>query len=213
MDFPNPYKIVTAKKLHQIPNLIGRKFSKLLVLKFIGCTIVGKTQKKKGSVWFCKCDCGNTKYILSHTLVHTSTKSCGCWQKQIARERLGNQKGINNIAYKHGKSKDKEFQRIKAVIRKFNITEVEYYSLLKQQNNCCAICQQSVNTFKKFLSVDHNHITGKVRGLLCGACNIGLGMFKDSPEKLEKAKAYLNSWNLLQNKNLEQFENVGFKVG
>jgi hypothetical protein len=44
---------------------------------------------------------------------------------------------------------------------------------------------------KKALGVDHDHITGKVRGLLCNDCNLGIGHFKDNIEKLKLAIKYL----------------------
>jgi hypothetical protein len=55
-------------------------------------------------------------------------------------------------------------------------------------DNTCQICFQ-VST--KTLSLDHNHKTGKFRGWLCNNCNTGLGMFKDSPEILQRALLYL----------------------
>lgn len=59
------------------------------------------------------------------------------------------------------------------------------------QNSKCAICGIPEKEHGKFLAIDHNHTTGKVRGLLCMACNTGLGNFKDSIENLEKAISYL----------------------
>lgn len=47
------------------------------------------------------------------------------------------------------------------------------------------------SNFKKSLSIDHNHQTGKVRGLLCHHCNVGLGHFKDNIELLNSALDYL----------------------
>lgn len=54
----------------------------------------------------------------------------------------------------------------------------------------CKICNQSCSSGYK-LSVDHCHLTGEIRGLLCLRCNKGLGYFKDNPEFLSKAIKYL----------------------
>lgn len=72
-----------------------------------------------------------------------------------------------------------------------------YPVLLAKQNGVCAICGQpevNKNQYgKKALAVDHDHKTNKVRGLLCQACNSGLGMFKDDPTRLAKAIEYLQN--------------------
>jgi hypothetical protein len=59
---------------------------------------------------------------------------------------------------------------------KFGITPEQYQEMLKAQNGVCAICFQKET--RRALSVDHNHITGKVRGLLCDDCNHGIGKLK-----------------------------------
>jgi hypothetical protein len=74
------------------------------------------------------------------------------------------------------------------VSRRYNITVEGYLELLKQQNNKCAICG---NKSERRLAVDHNHITGVVRALLCYPCNTILGLAKESPERLDAASAYL----------------------
>jgi hypothetical protein len=74
---------------------------------------------------------------------------------------------------------------------KYGLTSDEYQSMLEQQNHVCAICHQKC-TSKPSLAVDHDHVTGKVRGLLCGNCNNGLGRFKDNVEWLSNAIEYLN---------------------
>lgn len=56
------------------------------------------------------------------------------------------------------------------------------------QEGCCAVCGAGGK-----LVVDHSHVTGAVRGLLCSACNTGLGLFKDSPVRLRNAIEYLKN--------------------
>lgn len=82
-----------------------------------------------------------------------------------------------------------KMRRIKAYTEKYGLSEVEWTEMLAKQSNLCAIC--GGKDAGKVLCVDHDHTTGKVRGMLCGNCNIGLGNFKDSPKILESAIAYL----------------------
>jgi hypothetical protein len=72
-----------------------------------------------------------------------------------------------------------------------NLSTYEYAKLLVEQNNACAICGVSATDMKRELSVDHNHETKKIRGLLCHHCNIGLGNFRDSTTLLSVAIEYL----------------------
>ena len=73
---------------------------------------------------------------------------------------------------------------------KYGLTEEEYKKLFISQNNKCAICGcKFTNENKGF--VDHSHINGKVRGLLCTKCNTLLGMAQDNIDILEKAIQYL----------------------
>lgn len=75
--------------------------------------------------------------------------------------------------------------------KNYNITPEVYYKMIEDQNNSCACCGQSAEIFKRGLHVDHDHTTGRVRGLLCTECNPGLGYFQDSIERLEMAIKYL----------------------
>jgi len=95
------------------------------------------------------------------------------------------------------KKKKENYRNNKLAIRewilkkKYNISLLEYEVLLNKQNGCCAICGKHQTQFTISLSVDHNHITGKIRGLLCHKCNRGIGLFDDSPETMERASFYL----------------------
>lgn len=79
------------------------------------------------------------------------------------------------------------------LIRNYNITLEQYNELLRKQNGTCAICKAEKCSTKKDFAVDHCHDTGKIRGLLCKDCNIGIGMFKDSIEFIKAAKEYLEN--------------------
>ncbi len=67
-------------------------------------------------------------------------------------------------------------------LRRYGLTETAYREMLLQQGNACALCRRP--PLGKSLAVDHDHATGKVRGLLCLPCNVGLGQYEkfDSPE-------------------------------
>lgn len=71
----------------------------------------------------------------------------------------------------------------------YGLSEQDYMKLINDQKNICAIC--GMKDEGKVLCVDHDHKTGKVRGLLYGNCNVGLGNFKDDPKILEAASSYL----------------------
>lgn len=72
---------------------------------------------------------------------------------------------------------------------RYGITLQEYNKLLKKQNGVCAICKKT--EINRKLSVDHNHETGKIRGLLCQKCNAGIGMFQDNIKLFQNVIGYL----------------------
>jgi hypothetical protein len=81
--------------------------------------------------------------------------------------------------------------------RQYGITLEQYDEMLEEQNYRCAICNNEDEVEGRRLAIDHCHTTGVVRGLLCGKCNRGIGLFYDSRELLERAINYLNKDNLV----------------
>ncbi len=85
------------------------------------------------------------------------------------------------------------------------IKDATYEMMFEKQKGLCAICgkveiavykgKRDIGKVRK-LCIDHNHETGKVRGLLCQKCNAGLGMFLDNVEFMLKAVAYLRVWGI-----------------
>lgn len=76
---------------------------------------------------------------------------------------------------------------------RYGLSKIQYQELVEKQKGLCALCEKPQNPGKRNgrLSVDHDHKTGKVRGLLCVLCNIMLGRYDDSIKKFEKIPAYL----------------------
>lgn len=81
----------------------------------------------------------------------------------------------------------------KRTLKKYDLTLEGYDELFRDQKSKCAICKTSKRNRHGTFNVDHNHVTGKVRGLLCDLCNRGLGSFKDNIQALEEAIIYLRN--------------------
>ena len=84
------------------------------------------------------------------------------------------------------KAKAKRANRKWRLKRRYGLTPEMVEGLLLLQGGICIVCRED-----PAIVVDHDHKTGRPRGLLCGLCNLGLGAFKDSPERLLKAIRYL----------------------
>lgn len=93
------------------------------------------------------------------------------------------------------KENNKTSMRKRNLNVKFSLSSDEYEALSHSQGNVCAICGQPETKINQGsiaqLGVDHDHETGRIRGLLCQNCNLGLGHFKDSIQSLSNAIDYL----------------------
>ena len=92
----------------------------------------------------------------------------------------------------NNKGKANKSNRKWRLLNLFGLTEEQYDLILIKQGGRCAICKKECTPKKRF-AVDHNHMTKRVRGLLCDWCNRGLGLFKDDILRLESAIKYLKS--------------------
>jgi len=107
--------------------------------------------------------------------------SCKLCKKKYAKER--GQKNKEKISQK---------KREKDLKRNYDFTVQEYNLLLRKQKGKCNICGSTdPGKNRKYFPVDHCHLTGKVRGLLCNKCNCALGLLNDDLKMLEKATNYL----------------------
>jgi hypothetical protein len=111
-------------------------------------------------------------------------------QRIAARKRWGT---ANAERRKEYVSKSSRKWRLKNI---YGLTEADYKTILDFQGGGCAICKTECPGGKlKYFCVDHDHATGKIRGLLCNACNVAIGLLKDSIVLCDNAAAYLKYYS------------------
>jgi len=118
-----------------------------------------------------------------------------CSKERNAKNWKRNKKSIvdkNNEWREVNKDKLAIYTRKQTLRRKYGITPEVYGQMLKSQSNTCAICELASD---KILCVDHSHETGKVRALLCNACNTALGLLKEDIKIVESLKRYILEHN------------------
>ena len=127
---------------------------------------------------------------------------CGEWKelalfKKAPRVKSGRQAECYQCGYaRRAANYDKyRLSEKKREVRKYGITYEMYLEMLTAQKYKCAIdtCSVMDNDNKRRLHIDHCHVTGKVRALLCSHCNTVLGKVKESLEHLDALKKYLIS--------------------
>jgi Recombination endonuclease VII len=87
----------------------------------------------------------------------------------------------------------KKVRRDKKIFKKYGLTAAAFDALLEVQMGHCAICPRPLAPSGLGTHVDHDHLTGKIRGVLCGCCNRGIGQLGDSAERVQSAADYLKA--------------------
>jgi hypothetical protein len=81
---------------------------------------------------------------------------------------------------------------LREAYRRYGITMAQYRALWLSQKGVCAICRRPERTARnRLLTIDHDHVSGHVRGLLCSQCNQAIGLLDDSPKIIEAAALYV----------------------
>jgi hypothetical protein len=101
-------------------------------------------------------------------------------------------KACCNAACKVRLANDPLLNRRSHLKRKFGIDHKRYEEILASQGGGCAICGSAKSRNGQMLHIDHDHVTGEIRGVLCDKCNRGIGLLGDSAERLEAARNYLD---------------------
>ena len=107
------------------------------------------------------------------------------------RQEYRKTKGPKNA--KQWRDKNPDRARSVSLMYSYGISIEQYNQIFVDQNGVCLICGGKEPNGRS-LCVDHNHETGQIRGLLCRACNSGLGHFKENVDSLNNAIIYLNKF-------------------
>ena len=119
-------------------------------------------------------------------LAHLYKSRCKlCMQAKRQEWAMQNKEHLNDWRRKNWVTANRRLKRRGA-------TQQIYNELYEAQRGCCAICSEPEEKFS-WLCIDHDHTSGRIRGLLCPNCNRGIGLLKDSSELLQKAHHYLES--------------------
>lgn len=157
-----------------------------------------KCKTEKDNKYFAKDNCQKDK-------LHSYCKECVniISKKYYYKNKEKIQKRMNKYSSEHREQKreyaktwyikNKDRKKEYHIRKAFGIDISKYNIILKNQNNKCAICDIDNNNLNRSLVIDHCHKTGKIRGLLCGRCNLMLGNIKDNKNILKKMIKYLNS--------------------
>jgi hypothetical protein len=135
---------------------------------------------------------------------HRSTvdgRASNCRECAKATQREWNARNRDKIRANNHKRDSDPKRRQKSLrdaktwrLRLYGLDPEGYDSLLEKQGGVCAICGEPGQTWaERNLHVDHDHDTNEVRGLLCGRCNVAIGLLGDSVESLSKAIDYLTN--------------------
>ena len=132
----------------------------------------------------------NRQYYLDNAEKHEQ-------YRQENKERIINyckEWRIDNSDYvKQKRQENKTKRRETDLKRKYNITLDDYHTMWIEQEGKCWTCSvKAEDAINKILYVDHNHLTGKVRGLLCSRCNTAIGLLQESQEIIQKVSKYLH---------------------
>lgn len=117
--------------------------------------------------------------------------------RQLEASRKWKWQNVDRVrAYRKTIKRSYDTQKASFIKSTYGITITDYYEMLQFQNELCAICGKPETRKNKYtgtcrLHIDHDHKTGKVRGLLCSKCNVVLGAFGDNIEILMSAINYL----------------------
>ena len=172
---------------------------KIAIMTTRTCSKCGENKPETTEYFHPKKHCINGLVRQCRICVNTRTRE---WRKDNPKQADRHKKEYWNNREKHLKrgrdwrKNNKEAYKSTVIKSKYGVTLEEYNEMLGGQNYKCAICgSDNSGRGDEAFCIDHNHKTGKIRGLLCHNCNIGLSKFKENISNLEKSIKYLENYN------------------
>lgn len=169
----------------------------------VACGNLFTPSKNDKRIIYCSNHCRSAVYNRRY-YAENKDKFNEYWQRREVRDRKNSarrERYATDSEYREKlKGKAKDYNARKPMIkraqhlREYGLTIDEYNALFEKQHGKCAICGGDGSGSKNDkLYIDHDHNTGRVRGLLCGRCNFALGHFDDDVERMKQAILYLES--------------------
>ena len=160
------------------------------------CSRCGKTQplgefhKDKQTKDGHRCACKECMRVIARAY------SVAYPERMTAARKRWNEANPEQVAATQKRWKEAHPERVRDIKLRstYGISQADYAEMLKTQGRGCAICGKTKAEEGMRLSVDHDHDTGEVRGLLCGSCNRAIGLLRHDPELLRSATVYLDQW-------------------
>lgn len=122
-------------------------------------------------------------------------KTCNICGAQRSTKYFPTEGHIDTCKRCRKKSSIAHIRAEKKKLQKSTIRREHYNRKFVEQNGSCYICGRHQDEFDKRLSLDHNHSTGELRGLLCQACNVALGYTEENISRLTKMIEYIMLYN------------------
>lgn len=164
------------------------------------CPICGKEREFASKAYFYKAkkynkpckSCSNSLNAggIGYVMYNDKGDKCciDCKEFKPLTEYYNNKSGKTSVCKDCSHKRASKYHKSTYRYAKYGITKECYDSMFKDQNGKCPICKTDL---QEEIHIDHCHITGKVRGILCGKCNKGLGQFDDNVIYLTNAIKYL----------------------
>jgi hypothetical protein len=132
--------------------------------------------------------CSVCKEIFEKSSFYTDSSKCKPCHKKASQEWY--KKNPDKLAQQRTPERNRKYN----LKKQHNLTPEEWQKQFELQRGCCAACGKHQSKFKRRLAVDHNHITGENRQLLCNNCNCALGYVKEDIEVLQGLIQYVQKY-------------------
>lgn len=152
------------------------------------CSVCGNTKPQSDFYSHSGRQCKACKVQRARTWQQANRERRNAWATEYGKRPEVRQRIATYQRRYNAENYDADRQRARTFLRKYGLTVADYDAMMLKQDGRCATCRQAAP-----LHVDHDHNTGRVRGLLCKGCNVALGMVRDDQDTLRSLIGYLDT--------------------